>query len=332
MINHLTKFNTHSEYQQNKDNLIKPHVSYCLDVKDVHYNPYVNPTNAVLIATYQYIEDTDMLLYLCGTGYGLWGVHMFSKIEINDSEVSIQDLDENNGYLNSLNDTDTVKYTLLNPTTTGYIDFDGSTFSDYGAIFSQSNIYNVIIPDGVVNIGPSTFDSCIALTSVTLPNSVINIGDNAFFGCESLNSINIPNSVENIGEGSFSYCSSLSSITIPSSVTSIGGSAFSGCSSLTSVTINNGVTTIGQDAFYGCSDLASIEIPSSVTSIGGSAFVYCSSLTSVILLSTTPPTLEMNVFDNNASGRKIYVPSESVNAYKTATNWSAYANDILPIQ
>jgi hypothetical protein len=37
------------------------------------------------------------------------------------------------------------------------------------------------------------------------------------------------------------------------------------------------------------------------------------------------------VFGTNASGRKIYVPSESVDAYKAAEKWSTYAADIEAI-
>lgn len=33
-------------------------------------------------------------------------------------------------------------------------------------------------------------------------------------------------------------------------------------------------------------------------------------------------------FDLNASGRKIYVPTESVDAYKTAEGWSEYYDQI----
>ena len=35
------------------------------------------------------------------------------------------------------------------------------------------------------------------------------------------------------------------------------------------------------------------------------------------------------MFSNNASGRKIYVPTESVEAYKSADGWSKYADDIV---
>ena len=35
------------------------------------------------------------------------------------------------------------------------------------------------------------------------------------------------------------------------------------------------------------------------------------------------------MFDINASGRKIYVPMESVEAYKSASGWSSYKSYIV---
>ena len=142
---------------------------------------------------------------------------------------------------------------------------------------------------------------------------VTTIGYHAFYGCERLASISIPNSVSSIATAAFAYCTSLTSITIPNGVTSIGTGAFTDCTSLTSVTIGNGVTSIGNSAFWGCSSLTC---------------VYCKA--------TTPPTAVPNsysnywsAFDDNASGRKIYVPAESVEAYKAAAYWSNYAADIV---
>lgn len=44
---------------------------------------------------------------------------------------------------------------------------------------------------------------------------------------------------------------------------------------------------------------------------------------------TTPPSIDRYVFEGNAWGRKIYVPTESVEAYKAAEYWSEYATDIV---
>ena len=138
--------------------------------------------------------------------------------------------------------------------------------------------------------------------------------------------------VTNIRSGAFRGCTSLASIGMPNSVTSIGASAFYECSSLASIEIPNSVTSIEGSAFRGCTSLTSIEIPNSVTSIGNHAFRDCTSLASVTVLATTPPTLGgTSVFSSTSSALVIYVPAESVNAYKAATNWSNYGSNIQAI-
>ena len=191
-----------------------------------------------------------------------------------------------------------------------------------------SSLTSVTIPDSVTEIGISTFAGCDSLTSVTIPDSVTTIGDHAFEGCSSLTNITIPESVTTIGGSAFAFCSRLTSVTIPDGITTIGDYAFCECDSLTSVTIPDSVTTIGNYAFYNCSSLTSVTIPDSVTTIGVYAFSGCSSLTSVYCKATTPPAGGYEMFDDNASGRKIYVPMESVNKYKSASYWKEYASSI----
>ena len=157
-----------------------------------------------------------------------------------------------------------------------------TSISDH-AFYGCSGLTSVTIPNSVTSIGYATFYGCSSLTSVTIPNSVTSIGEDAFSNCRSLACITIPEGVTSIGYATFYSCSSLTSVTIPNSVTSIGACAFEGCSSLTSVTIPEGVTSIGNYAFQNCSGLTSVTIPNSVTSIGRSAFAYCSSLTSVTI-------------------------------------------------
>lgn len=175
-------------------------------------------------------------------------------------------------------------------------------------------------------------DYTIAVKSVDELQYFVNlksIGYNAFNGCSSLTSITIPDSVVSIGGFAFNGCRSLTSITIPESVTSIGDCAFYGCSSLTSITIPEGVTLIGDDAFRNCSSLTSITIPEGVFSIEYGAFYGCSSLENVYCKAITPPVAGGNVFSSNALDRKIYVPMESVEAYKCADGWADYADSIV---
>lgn len=121
----------------------------------------------------------------------------------------------------------------------------------------------------------------------------------------------------------------LESIIIPNSVTEIGSSAFSNCRSLTSITIPDSVTEISSSAFSNCTSLISITIPDRVTTIDGYAFYGCNSLTSVFCKANTPPSLGSDVFSGNALGRKIYVPTTSVEAYKSAYGWRDYIDDIV---
>ncbi len=175
----------------------------------------------------------------------------------------------------------------------GTLTISGTDMPDYTSSpwYSQrEKIKQVVIKNGVTNIGASSFLECYNIQSIAIPNSVTNIGNNAFLYCSKLTSIVIPNSVTSIGEDAFNGCSKLTSITIPNSVISIGSGAFSGCLKLTYITIPNSVTSIGSGAFYNCTNLTSVTIPNSITNIYDGTFGDCSSLTSI-----TIPNSVMNI-------------------------------------
>ena len=254
-----------------------------------------------------------------------------------------------------------VQVNIYNATTmNGTIVTESDITSIGGDAFRDcTSLNSIAIPDSVTSIGNRTFEGCNSLTNITIPNSVTEIGYAVFSGCSSLTEFNsefasedgrcliidgvltsfapyglteyaIPDSVMKIGVLAFENCKSLTSVNIPNSLTTIGNGAFSGCSSLTSVTIPNSVTTIGETAFYECYKLTSVTIPESVKTIGGAAFTYCRRLTGVYCKATTPPILKSfsGCFDENGKNRKIYVPMESVDAYKSAEGWRVYASAI----
>jgi hypothetical protein len=129
----------------------------------------------------------------------------------------------------------------------------------------------------------------------------------------------------------FSNCSGLTSVTIPNSVTSIGNSAFERCTSLSSITIPDSVTVINNYAFAYCTSLTSITIPSGVTGIVSWTFIHCTSLQSMTFLSTIPPQMLDDSAFNDTNNCPIYVPCESVDAYKAAKGWSSLASRIRAI-
>ncbi|MBP5595520.1 MAG: leucine-rich repeat protein [Pseudobutyrivibrio sp.] len=104
-------------------------------------------------------------------------------------------------------------------------------------LYSDENteITEVIIPDGVTRIEPLAFRDAKYITSVTIPESVTNIGAQAFRGMHSLTSINLPQGISSIEPYTFQDCESLASITIPNGVTKIGDYAFSKCYALADV-------------------------------------------------------------------------------------------------
>ena len=167
----------------------------------------------------------------------------------------------------------------------------------------RDNIKKIVIEDGVTNIGDNAFFECSACASVTIPSSVTSIGNEAFYRCYSLISVEIPNSVTSIGYWAFGGCSGLTSIEIPNSVTSIETSTFSGCFGLTSV-----------------------EIPNSVTSIGDYAFYNCVNLTSITFKGSTPPKFGEDVFYEVDGFTPIYVPANSLGAYKNALEGLGFSN------
>ena len=220
--------------------------------------------------------------------------------------------------------------------------------------FASGTTYS--IPDGVGVIGDSAFYCCDSLTSITIPDSVSWIKFGAFSGCSSMARVDISDlsawckinyfgSVESLSSNPLSNGAKLylnntevTELTIPDSVTSIGYFAFQGCSSLTRVTIPDSVTKIGAYAFSGCSNLTSVYISEYVEEIYYAAFNICSSLKEVYCRPKVPPTRVSSAIGGGLSfwhafasdkDFKIYVPTASVEAYKTASCWSDYADNIV---
>ncbi len=144
--------------------------------------------------------------------------------------------------------------------------------------------------------------------------------------------------VTRIGHGAFMYCPNLMHIDLPTSIKSIGEAAFHNCRYLSSITLNEGLESIEQQAFGGCPTLEEVSLPSTLKSLKQKVFYNSKALSKVISKALVPPIVEKDLLtgtDNyNASiipNATLYVPAESLEAYKTAAAWKEFGQ-ILPIE
>jgi len=230
------------------------------------------------------------------------------------------------------------------------------------AFYGCARLTSIALPENLKIIGENAFERC-GLTNIAIPASVESI---CTFGCNSLQSIDVadanpfyqsiegvliktqekiltqypransrteyvvPAEVTGIGDNAFYECNNLISVSMPG-VASIGPFAFAYCAQLTCVTLADSLINIAEYAFAYCSSLSAITIPCSVTSIGTGAFFGYNYLASIVVNAFEPPILHKLPFYDNLSDLKIYVPEESLAAYKCAEGWSKYADQIYAI-
>lgn len=180
-------------------------------------------------------------------------------------------------------------------------------------------------------------------------------GQSLFYDCnltnDQLNSIIKYDDTENVTSMYYMFHNCYVLTTIPlldtSNVTNMGF-MFSDCSSLTTIPLldTSNVTSMSS-MFSDCRKLTKIDI-SKLADSSNDRFAYngYSLKTLIIRTMDTIPSLQSNAFTNcyhfygtvnatyNPDGLKdgrIYVPDDKVESLKTATNWSVFADIIVPL-
>lgn len=221
---------------------------------------------------------------------------------------------------------------------------------------NDTEVTDLIIPEGVTSISPYAFYQCNMITSVTIPASIDSIGDKAFFNCRNITRTNISDlsawcrinfesessNPLNTSYRLFVNGEEVKELVIPEDITTIKKYAFYNCGNirnkgLVSITISNSVTSIEPYAFT-YSNVKIVKMGNSIKSIGQRAFGNCA-FTSLIELPSSVTKIGLNAFDK-ATNTVIkvdattpptllgalpmtvaLVPDASVSAYKAAEYW-----------
>lgn len=222
---------------------------------------------------------------------------------------------------------------------------------------SMSNMFDGC--SGMVSINVSKFNtskvttmfnmfaSCSKLESIdvsTFNTQVLTNMANMFSYCSKLTSIKFGNintsKVTNMG-GMFMSCSLLPKVDVSRFDTSnvtLMSNMFNGCRAMTEIDVSNfnveKVTSMN-DMFRYCSSLTRLDLSSfTTTKVTNNSTMLDSCINLTTLIIDNPNLFKMtnsNMLNNtpikNGTGY-IYVPDNMVETYKTATNWSVYANQI----
>ena len=178
-------------------------------------------------------------------------------------------------------------------------------------------LQTISLPHHLEKIGYMSVAECVKLQEITIPATITEIEDRAFENCRSLKTITFGGQASS-APGRFGKASSSSQLK------RIGNWAFYNCHELQNLEIPEGVTEIGDGAFYGCTYLEGLSLPASVQTIGDNTFALCAKLQKIVVNAPVPPSIQAKTFYNVKRQIPVYVPDESVDAYKNDAQWSEF--------
>lgn len=170
---------------------------------------------------------------------------------------------------------------------------------------------NVVIPEGVEEIGNYAFQNCVNIENVTLPSTLKKIGKQAFSGCTNLKSINLVEGLTELGNRAFEQ-SGLTSITIPSTLKLLDYWMFDKCASLETVEFakNSQLESVSYYVFRDCPSLKEVVFPEGVKCLDNAFGGDNSSLKYVHIPGTV--IVDNDNFDNSFLRNNKYVEKVTI--------------------
>ena len=196
--------------------------------------------------------------------------------------------------------------------------------------FNYADIDVVEVTNNVIEIQDDAFLSS-SVTSIVLPESLKIIGEYAF-GQTKLQEIHFPGSIESWGHDVLFNCMSLKAIYSPNATADnrcliVDGALIAFArSGLNSYEFPEGIESIECDLSMNAYSLKSLTLPSTLQSLKSGWMNTYDNLIDIYCKALVPPTATYSMFFRNI--KNIYVPRESVDAYKTSPTWSKYADYI----
>lgn len=189
------------------------------------------------------------------------------------------------------------------------------------AFFQCYRLKNVTFEEGIELefLGASVFSACIMLEEVDLSMlDMKELPSEIFRLCSALTKVKLPSQLTSIPWGLFNSCTSLREIDLSDTkITVLNNYVFYKCTSLERVILPERLTEIMKGTFSDTASLEYIVIPESVTKIGNDAFKG-SGLKAIVFNSPVPPALGSGIFLKHNDELRVFVPSDSAEAYKKA--------------
>lgn len=214
--------------------------------------------------------------------------------------------------------------------------------------------YQLTLPSGLIKIGPYSFQRFGSAATVdfgiTLPNTVTTLSNYSFYYA-NMKSFDIGTGVTTIPQWCFAYTAKLETFNyrnvttiadnafsstnlkynlIPNTVTLLQSGCFQFAKSI-EVSVGSGITTIPTFAFYQNTSCLKFTIGMNVSSIGANGMSYMTACNELICLPAVPPTITSTSLTSLKATCVIKVPVGSLSAYQTATNWSAFASQMVGV-